>query len=215
MRGKIVIVIMLLLLMPTILNKPVLAVEQGPELQNPPLVHPQIMKIIYVAYPDSGHPNPMAFWANKDLNYTWTVDSTTYQFHMDRTKIDLLMNPQALNHYHVYFQDGVQAEREVCARYGDWNFNEDMDSLVGYDTILINPHLIMKNLRDFVQQGHGYIGQCSGAAFAAPERYRPETWLAGFMNRSKFLNDNARAIYYAGFPIVDEHIHYLVPLPKY
>ena len=119
MRGKTVIVIMLVLLLSTILNKPVLAIDPGhPPVQPSPSVQ-CIVKDIKVAFEDNGGHHPVAYWVNKDLNYTWTVDRNEYRFIMDRTQPDLLMDQDKLNDYDVYFQDGVQAPQKIVLMFGD------------------------------------------------------------------------------------------------
>ena len=155
------------------------------------------------------------------LDYSWIVGSQKYQFNAEYTDITLLLNEynQELNTYDVHMETGIQQTQTIDGAY-------QFSPLLAfyYDETgkrhYVDPNEFNKNLKEYVEDGHGYVGHCSSAGYAVTLSQNANTLLEDMADKVAFLDldDDIKEKSYIGFPIVDEHLKWVfrenkIPIP--
>jgi len=123
------------------------------------------------------------------LDYSWIVGSQKYQFNAEYTDITLLLNEynQELNTYDVHMETGIQQTQTIDGAY-------QFSPLLAfyYDETgkrhYVDPNEFNKNLKEYVEDGHGYVGHCSSAGYAVTLSQNANTLLEDMADKVAFLD---------------------------
>ena len=151
---------------------------------------------IYVAVNDSqniiGWGGARSFYDAID-NYTWIIGGNyTYHFYPNMTYTSDILN-ETLSEYSVFSYMGLHDEEFIC----------------GFPTIKATK--IKLYLEEFISNGGGWVGSCSGASFPLFLGHLPETFdqkrlihLNGFINCDATLKEHNGLPFFSEYFYIDE-----------